>query len=200
MVAFRSLFTSVSVLLFLCCLVSPVVAEETSDASNEEICNEETAVINQNPDVLQAVVALQADVEDILSAESFRDYCKVLSRKCKADLADYSSDLKTKCTAAGGQFVELDQKLGCSGEIVGSLEIPGTVEILNIPGCIGPSCDTKNLTSDIVDTLSSLIKDAETAIEKALGDRIECEASSSSGNNLWFASLGILVSMLVALL
>mmetsp|Transcript_18541 Transcript_18541/g.22262 ORF Transcript_18541/g.22262 Transcript_18541/m.22262 type:complete len:206 (-) Transcript_18541:97-714(-) len=182
-----------------------IMADETiatNTTSNEELCNAETVEINTNADVLKASTSLRDEVEKLLTADAFADFCSIIRRKCTLDLADYSSEMKTQCATIGGQFVELDQKLGCDGQIVGSLSIPGSVEILNVPGCIGQSCDSQNFTSDIQDTLTTLITDAEEEIEKALGDRIDCEPSSGNKINskvLLSSLLGLGLAMTGAL-
>lgn len=147
----------------------------------QAVCIEESAALNTNPAVANATEALMTTAKDDILAD-FTQFCRIISLTCTADISAYSGDLRAACEAQNGQLVEKDYELACKTDSVSPIEIPGTVELVNLPACVGASCDVNNLPPTLTQVLDDIVVRLNVEVDAALGDSVACEVGSGSGS------------------
>lgn len=158
----KNLATLLTILSIILC---PAASEE--DAT----CIAESAALVTSAAVSGPYAALRTAIETDVT-EDFMQFCSVIKRTCTLDVADYSQALEAACVAEGGQIVSKEAYLDCTGKLM-NIPIPGgiDVDIFNIPGCVGASCDPQNLPAAIeavFDTaVEEVAKEVETAVEQS---------------------------------
>jgi hypothetical protein len=169
-------FTNVIMNLILFLLISVLQVAQSQDTST---CAAESAVINTDSTMIAAVSAFTE--EATASLQNIQDICNIFQRSCSKDLGTMqsSTDLKVACGALGGQIVEKDARLKCTGSI-SNVPIPGgfTAAVANFPACVGVSCDPDNLPDEVGAVFGTVLDNAEQEIEDALGESVTCEASA----------------------
>jgi hypothetical protein len=124
--------------------------------------------------------------DDIRTAvqDDFFQFCSVFQRSCTVDLNDYSEAVLSACTEAQGQVATQsgEQGLECTGKVVG-VPIPGGVQVsfVNLPACVGPSCDPNNLPNVVDETVQQVLsQEVAPIVEQGLQDG-NCTAALSGG-------------------
>jgi len=134
---------------------------------------------------------------------NFTDFCSIFQRKCTIDLAQYSSNLQQACQAAtatvevddgsgsgsmttttNGQFHDYEIVIECRTDTFApdAIEIPGSVQLDNVPTCIGQSCDPTDLPSEITELLNQLLQTLTAEINNQLGDSFVCQSNMNGGS------------------
>jgi hypothetical protein len=160
--------------------VQILVAGQNEDESSSSVtaCEAESAALNTNTELSDAATALLTTTKDEIIAD-FSNFCTLIGRQCTVDLSEYSADFEAACAANQGQFYPQTYKLACTTDTVSPIEIPGTVTLNNIPGCLGASCDITNLPSSITQIQEDLATQMNTDVNAALGDSVICSVSST---------------------
>jgi hypothetical protein len=188
--------------LLVCLLKAGLVLSQEEASSGA--CAQESAILNANSNVSAAVDNLKTETNGVL--QSFADFCSVLSLSCSADIGslDSAKELNATCTAEGGQIIERDVGLECTGTLLLGIPIPGgfTVETTNVPVCVGMSCDSDGANATLPPAVESLfrtvLEGAETQISMALGDGVNCTSvNDSSGASVFSWSLGVTTTLAV---
>jgi hypothetical protein len=156
--------------------------EELTD--EQAACITESGVLNTNANISSATQDLLTTAKDDILAD-FTQFCRIISLTCTADIADYSGDLRAACEAENGQLAQRNYELACKTDTASPIEIPGTVELRNLPACVGATCDVNNLPSSLTQVLDDLVVTLNEEVDAALGDKVACqvdtEASGPSG-------------------
>ena len=155
----------------------------TPFVAGQSACEEETAALNTNADISAAASTLLTTTKDTILAD-FTDFCKLVSRSCTVDMSVYSSEFKSACEANQGVFAEKSYSLACETDTVSPLEIPGDINLDNIPSCLGTSCDPANLPASIAQYETDLVDSINTEVDAALGDSVTCNVAAESSSSL----------------
>ena len=170
----------------------------------QQQCIMESTALNKDPNVGSATQELLTTTKDDVLA-NFTDFCSVLQRKCTVDLAQYSTKLQQACqstsvdvevddgsgtgstttTTTNGQFHDYQIVIECRTDtfVPDAIEIPGSVQLDNVPTCIGQSCDPTNLPPEITELLDQLLETLTNEIDAQLGNSIVCTQSINSSNS-----------------
>ena len=156
----------------------------TSMTTDDGDCASEIAALNSDPTIQQALTDLEGNISAAIQ-DDFYQFCSILGRECTVNLTDYySKSLPTACIDAGGQLATQTASLECNGKVLG-IPIPGGVRVkfVDIPTCVGPSCDLKNLPTVVEDATNSALDQVEQLVENGLDDG-NCTAAivGSSGS------------------
>jgi len=149
--------------------------------ASQSACEEETAALNTNADISAATETLLSSTKDTILAD-FSDFCKLVSRSCTVDMSVYSNEFKNACEANQGVFTEKSFSLECETDTVSPLEIPGNINLDNIPSCLGTSCDPANLPTAIAQYETDLVDSINTEVDAALGDNVACKVAADSSS------------------
>lgn len=183
--SFSFLLSGYLVVIIICAsIISMTAAQDdgTTASSPEAICEAETVVLNTNSELSAATTELLTTTKDAILAD-FTSFCRVIGLQCTVNIADYSKFLRELCVAQNGQLVETTYTLTCETDTVSPIEIPGTVNLQNIPACLGASCQADALPPSIVQVQDDVVVQINTEVDAALGDRINCQVGSSSDND-----------------
>mmetsp|Transcript_11246 Transcript_11246/g.26698 ORF Transcript_11246/g.26698 Transcript_11246/m.26698 type:complete len:275 (+) Transcript_11246:336-1160(+) len=194
---------------------APVSAPSTlppvGPSAEDQQCITESTSLNKDPNVGSATQDLLTTTKEELLA-NFTEFCSIFQRKCTIDLSEYSSNLQQACQAAtvaspdgtttttttttttNGQFHDYQIVIECRTDTFApdAIEIPGSVQLDNVPTCIGQSCDPTNLPSEITELLNQLLETLTTEIDNQLGDSFVCQSNiNSSGAGGSVRSMGM---------
>lgn len=178
-------------LLLFSCFVSPIIAQD-----DEATCIAESISLVSSQAVAGPYASLREDIENDVKAD-FMQFCSVFSRSCTVNVADYSADLITACTEAGGQVASKQVTLDCAGKLMG-VPIPGGIDIhINtIPACVGASCDPENLPPEIIAVFDLAVDEVATEVEAAVAESadITCDGGqvTAAGSGAVWMNLGAL--------
>jgi hypothetical protein len=140
----RLLLLFYSLLVFLA-----VVNAEVSEACLDEITD-----IRNSPLVVIELGDMQASVTSI----PFQNYCTLseTSLYCIVEYEEFVDAMKKVCNAANGQYIETEHKLACKkdGETY-------NVDYLNVPSCVGVSCEPSELDNQADGIFADFQKDLE---------------------------------------
>jgi len=203
----RTVFVLVMALLSLMTAPLGVVVVRAQDNVNEA-CASETADLNSDPVIQEAIVDLK---DTVLAAvqDDFYQFCSILQRACTVDLDSYSGQLQSNCTAAGGQIATSQAELECRGKVLG-VPIPGgvRVEFVNIPACVGTSCDVSgnlsSLPAAVEDTIDQALTQVEGVVESGLDDGnctaavLGIDSAAAAASTSWFVTVASAALVVVA--
>jgi hypothetical protein len=146
---------------------------------DQTVCITESGTLNTNANISTATLDLMTTAKDDILAD-FTQFCRVISLTCTADIADYSGDLRAVCEAENGQLARRDYQLACKTDTASPIEIPGTVKLLNLPACVGASCDVNNLPPSLTQILDDVVVALNVEVDAALGDKVECQVDTEA--------------------
>jgi len=171
-----------NVLLFFLSLLAFVASQGTAtNTTSASTCETETLELNSNQEVSAATTALLTSTKDDILAD-FSGFCRIVALRCDVNLDEYSTDLKDACEQNGGQLYTTTFELACETDTVSPIEIPGTVALQNLPGCLGASCDLDNLPPSILQFQEDIVAQINTEVNAVLGDMVVCVMDSSEDN------------------
>jgi hypothetical protein len=108
-------------------------------------CYDETTALFEDEALLNAVAAVNADIEDnaVCTAED----------TCSVDVDDLNSagDFMAACGDVGGRMVKVSAKVSCSSTASSGFEF----QYMDLIDCVAPKCNDDNLKSDIDDSIRS---------------------------------------------
>ncbi len=150
------------------------VTEAATTLSASE-CTTETSALN-------ADTLIQTEYSNIGSAietdatDDFLGFCNLVELSCEIDANNYSSNLTSACTAAGGQVTTKALSFACSGTL-GEITVPEglKISVSNWPLCIGASCDPNALPQEIEAQFAATANEIVNQIESGLGGGVTCD-------------------------
>lgn len=174
--------------------------DTTTNDDDEATCVAESTALNTDGGVSAATQDLLTTTKDDILAD-LNSFCKVLSLTCTVDLQPYSSDLDVACTEAGGQILKQQINFGCRSDtgVLDALGIRGKVELINVPACIGASCDPNNLPPALTQVSTNVFQSINEEIDAALGDSIVCQMQTTDSGAIRRSSMRILLTGMMAL-
>lgn len=198
----KKLFTFMLTIVVSIAFSPTTVLAQTTDApaSDDAACITESVALISGESVRGPYEDLRTAIETDVKAD-FMQFCSVIQRKCTVNVADYSSALESACTAEGGQIVSKQATLDCSGKLM-NVPIPGGIDIviLNIPGCVGASCNAQDLPDEILAVFNMAVEQVATEVETAVAESadITCDGSEVTDANSGASSrsLGTLLGVI----
>ena len=164
-------------LIFLLVLVTPAVAQDECVTGTNALLNN-TAYVTAYEDM---VATIQAEL-----ASNYNTFCTTEggSIKCSVNVQAYSKEGVLKvCIDQGGQSISGDVKLTCSGAVQGFQVQSFAFDLFRVPVCIDASCDPNNVPTEIEAIFNNVADGVVSNIENALGDGVQCEASTQNPNS-----------------
>lgn len=166
------------VLLLVSCLLSRTLAQD-----DNATCIAESLALVSNETVAGLYANLRTAIEADVKAD-FMQFCSVLSRSCTVNVTDYSGELTSACTEAGGQVASKQVTLDCEGNLM-NVPIPGGIDIhiKAIPACVGASCDPDNLPPEIIAVFDAGVDEVATEIEAAVAESADITCNGGQVEN-----------------
>lgn len=161
-----------------------VVVDAQDDATDEATCIAESVALNTNTAISGPYESLRTTIEADVTNDLMQ-FCNIFTRTCTINVADYSSSLESACQAQGGQIAKKAAYLDCTGKLM-NIPVPGgiDVEIFNIPGCVGETCDVDNLPDAIEAVFDMAVEQVATEVETAVQQsEIECGTFTTTGGS-----------------
>jgi hypothetical protein len=151
-------------------------ATTLSPGNTASECTNETSALNADTLIQMEYSNIGAAIKTD-ATNDFLGFCNLLELLCLIDANNYSSNLTSACTAAGGQVTSRSVSFACSGT-PNAIPIPEGLEVSvsNWPICIGSSCDPNALPAEIEEQIDTTVNEMVNQIEAGLGGDVMCES------------------------